>query len=114
MPLGDCHLHGFTPEDVKFNISRQLITVQSTCTEPTIVVSSQLQNQTVLPRNRPAGRQGFGVREEEEEKRITRQIGRQFGNVQSLPFDVYCFYFLFHVFDIWKDIFAILASESQI
>lgn len=37
-----------------------------------------------MPRNRPAGRQGFEVREEEEEKRITRQIGGQFGNAQSL------------------------------
>lgn len=75
---------------MKLNISRQLITVQSTCTEPAIVVSSQLQNKTGLPRNRPSGRQGFGVREkeekreEEEERRIASQIGGQFGNVQSL------------------------------
>lgn len=49
----------------------------------------------------------------EEEERITSQIGGQFGNAQNLCHLMAIVLLLFHVFDIWKDIFAILLQSLR-
>ena len=64
---------------------------------------------------------GFGVREDREEREEEEEERENKSNrwtvlkcTKSVPLDGDYFYFLFHVFNIWEEILAVPAWESQV